>query len=453
MKNALWLLGLFAVACAIALLAGNNDGVVSVFWPPYRVDVSVNLALIALLGLFMALYLALRAMSFFLALPREAGRWRQRRREQALFGVFLDALAQLQAGRFSRARKLAEHALNLQDAWSGREERPAHATQLRVLSHLVAAESFQSLQESAGRDAHLQSLLATRTEGGGAGWQAALEGAQIRAARWSLDERDAPAALRRLDELPQGAARRVLALRIRLKAARLAGQAGLALDTARLLIRHRAFSESAAGSLVRSLASELIRGAHDPDQLRQVWKTLESAEREAPDLATQIARRLRALGGDAALARTWLEPIWQRMRKSPQSLDAHARAELVQALDEVDGAADALWLAEVEATQQEQALDPALLYLAGMACVKRQLWGKAQQHLRKAAPLLPQGELRRLAWTALAQLAEQRGDADGAAQAWKQAAQTPRRWPLLARREVASRPDRAGFPPAPRGLR
>ena len=423
MKSAFWLLGLFAVACAIALLAGHNDAVLSVFWPPYRVDASVNLALIVLLALFMALYLALRALSFFLTLPREAGRWRQRRREQALFGAFLDALAQLQAGRFSRARKLAEHALRLQDAWSEHEDQPTHAAQLRVLSHLVAAESFQSLQESAGRDAHLQSLLATGAEGGGAGWQAALEGAQIRAARWSLDGRDAPAALRRLDELPQGAARRVLALRIRLKAARLAGQANLALETARSLIRHRAFSESAAGSLVRSLAGELIRSAHDPGQLRQVWKTLESAEREAPDLATPMARRLHALGGDAALARTWLAPVWQRMRKASKSLDAHTRAELVQALDEVDEAADARWLAEVEATQQEQALDPALQYLAGKACMKRQIWGKAQQHLRKAAPQLPQGELRRRAWSALAQLAEQRGDADGAAQAWKQAAQ------------------------------
>lgn len=423
MKNAFWLLGLFAVACAIALLAGNNDGVVSIFWPPYRVDVSVNLAVMVLLGLFMAFYLALRAMSFFLALPQEAGRWRQRRREQALFGAFLDALAQLQAGRFSRARKLAEHALGLQDAWSAHEEKPAHAAQLRVLSHLVAAESYQSLQERAGRDGHLQSLLDTRTGGSGAGWQAALEGAQIRAARWSLDERDASAALRRLDELPQGAARRVLALRIRLKAARLAGQASLALETARLLIRHRAFSESAAGSLVRSMAGELIRGASDAGQLRQVWKTLEPNERDAPDLAIQLARRLHALGGDAALGRSWLAQVWQGMRKAPRSLDADTRAELVKALEEVDEAADAHWLAEVEATQQEQALDPALQYLAGMACMKRQIWGKAQQHLRKAAAHLPSGELRLRAWIALAQLAEQRGDADGALQAWKQAAQ------------------------------
>ena len=38
MRAALWLLALFGVAVAIALFAGNNQGTVTVFWPPYRVD-------------------------------------------------------------------------------------------------------------------------------------------------------------------------------------------------------------------------------------------------------------------------------------------------------------------------------------------------------------------------------------------------------------------------------
>ncbi len=421
MRAALWLLGLFAVAVAMALIAGNNQGVVSVFWPPYRVDVSVNLALIALTGVFLGLHAALRALSFFVALPHEAGRWRQRRREQAVFGAFLDALAQLQAGRFSRARKLAEIAMELQDAWAAHEQRPAHAAQLRVLSHLVAAESLQSLQDRSARDEHLQALMDLRTARPDAGLQAALEGAQIRAARWSLDDRDAQAALRRLDELPQGAARRILALRIRLKAARLAGQTALALDTTRSLIRHRAFSEAASGSLVRGLAIDLIRSARDAGQLRQVWKTLEPSERTAPELAVLLGQRMHSMGGEPQLTRVWLDPAWQQMLQAPQAFDPQIRRELVLALEGVDDSADTQWLARVEEAQLAQPLDAGLQYLAGAACMKRQLWGKAQQHLQKAAPQLPPGELRRRAWTALAELADQRGDADAALNAWKQA--------------------------------
>ena len=48
MRIALWLLGLFALASALALFVGNNEGVVTLFWPPHRIDVSVNLVLVIL---------------------------------------------------------------------------------------------------------------------------------------------------------------------------------------------------------------------------------------------------------------------------------------------------------------------------------------------------------------------------------------------------------------------
>jgi HemY protein len=86
----------------------------------------------------------------------------------------------------------------------------------------------------------------------------------MRAARWALEDRDARTALQRLASLPQGAARRTLALRIKLKASRHAHQTQEALDTARLLGKHRAFSAAAAQSIVRGLATELIRRGARP---------------------------------------------------------------------------------------------------------------------------------------------------------------------------------------------
>ena len=55
MKAALWLLALFGVAVAIALFAGNNQGTVTVFWPPYRVDLSLNLVLLLLFARLLSL--------------------------------------------------------------------------------------------------------------------------------------------------------------------------------------------------------------------------------------------------------------------------------------------------------------------------------------------------------------------------------------------------------------
>jgi HemY protein len=54
-----------------------------------------------------------------------------------------------------------------------------------------------------------------------------------------------------------------------------------------------------------------------------------------------------------------------------------------------------------------------------MACLKRQLWGKAHQLLSQAVLGLKDAGLQRRAWRALAQLAEERGDAVAAQQAYK----------------------------------
>ena len=80
------------------------------------------------------------------------------------------------------------------------------------------------------------------------------------------------------------------------------------------------------------------------------------------------------------------------------------------------------WLARIESAQQSQPRHAPLQFLAGMACLRQQLWGKAQSHLSQAVKGLDDPELCRQAWMALAELAEQRQDAQQALQCWKNAA-------------------------------
>ena len=49
MRAALWLIALFAVAVAAALFAGSNHGSVTLYWPPYRIDFSLNMVVLLLL--------------------------------------------------------------------------------------------------------------------------------------------------------------------------------------------------------------------------------------------------------------------------------------------------------------------------------------------------------------------------------------------------------------------
>ena len=78
----------------------------------------------------------------------------------------------------------------------------------------------------------------------------------------------------------------------------------------------------------------------------------------------------------------------------------------------------------MEAAANANPREPRLQYLAGMACVQRELWGKAQQLLTRAAPLLQDPQLRTRAWQRLALMAEHRGDMEASAIAWKLAAQS-----------------------------
>lgn len=417
MRSALWLLALFGLAVAGALFAGNNQGSVTLFWPPYRLDLSLNLVLLLLVAAFLFLHAVTRALAALFDMPRQALRWRTQQKERAMHASLLDALSHLLAGRFIRARKSAEAVLQQEASLTAGGQTPANAGQLRAFSHLLAAESAQALQDRSGRDEHLQQALdqASAREA-----QEMRDGALLRAARWSLEDREPEAAMQWLKGLPQGTARRTLALRTRLRASRQAGRAGEALETARLLAKHHAFSPVAARSIVRGLAIDLLNGAYDVAQLQRAWQSLEPGERTIPEVAIHAAQRLAALRGDAHLARDWLLPVWEAQGELGDALRVKLVCALEDGLDSVDGG----WLARIESAQKSRPRDPTLQYLAGMACMKRQLWGKAQQLLTQAALGLQDPKLHRNAWRALAELAEQRDDAPAAAQAWKRAAGT-----------------------------
>ena len=423
MRATLWLVALFAVAVAAALFAGNNQGTITVFWPPWRLDLSLNLVLLSLALLFTTLYAALRGLSALAALPRQAQRWRLQKKERAMHGALLEALAQLTSGRFLRARKSADAALEQEQSLAADHASLPQAESVRVLANVIAGDASHALQDRSARNQHLEQALASVANPAGELSQELREGAQLRAARWALDDQEPEDALERLSALPQGAGRRTLALRIRLKAARAAQRTQDALETARLLGKHRAFSPTATQSIVRGLASEVLRNAHDVEQLNASWEALEAAERDMPELAILAAKRLAELGGEPTQVRRWLEPVWTQLIEQPGSLAEVDARRLVRTLETALDTLDASWLARIETAQKSNPRDVRLQYLAGVACVQRQLWGKAQQLLTQAAPRLQDSALRASAWRHLAQLAEQRDDAEAALQAWKRAAQ------------------------------
>lgn len=427
MRAALWLIGLFALAVSGAWLAANNSGTVAIFLPPWRIDLSLNLLLLALLLLLGVLLLAQKALSALWSLPREARRWRLQQKERAAHAALLEAYAQYIAGRYLRARKAAELVLAREDALRDVAEHPlGHATALRAVAHVIAAESAHALQDKGLRDQHQAQAASEAAQAASTERQALQEGLALRAARWRLDDHDAEGSLEQLAQLPGAVARRTVAMRIQLKAARLAGQTARALETALLLAKHRAFSPAAAQSLVRSLVLELMAHSQDEKAFEQLWLSLPEAQRALPELVVQASQRWLALGGEPARARAWLKPVWEAQLAATPPAPLAERARVTEALEatlrEAASPDARAWLARIEAAQRARPSDPLLQFLSGMLCLRHQLWGKAQSLLGQSVKALGDTALQRRAWVALAELAEQREDAEAALQAWRQAA-------------------------------
>lgn len=439
MRFALWLLGLFALASALALFVGDNEGVVSLFWPPHRIDLSVNLALLLLLLLSALIWLCARALGALLTLPRAARRWRALQRERAMSQHLVEALANLLAGRYLRARKQALAVLAHRELLEA--QAPGNAlTPWVAMTHVLLAESAHALQDKALRERHVAQAMAAA--GDPRGGNVIAEAVHLQNARWALEDRDGGRALSLLDELPPAVGRRTMALRWRLRAHRTQGDADGALGAGRLLAKHHAFERGAAAAILRSLVMARLAQAHDAGQLERVWRDLDEAERRWPEVAASGARRMIALGGAPARALEWLEPAWSQM-VGQSEVDAdwpiERRVALVDtALDCLAGAAGAAttlgaddahatlgkaWLARFEQAQRQRPGDAVLRYAAGLACHGQGLWGMSQQLLTSTAQAsaLPD-HCRARVWRALADLAERRGDTAAALDAWKRAA-------------------------------
>ncbi|MEY4562490.1 MAG: hypothetical protein RLZZ618_1767 [Pseudomonadota bacterium] len=412
MRAVIWFILLFVVAVVAATTMGANDGLVSFYWARQRVDISLNLFLIALVAICFIVVSVIQAINALVGLPKRAHEWRVARRDRTAQAALREALAQYFGGRYSRAHKAAQRALVIQ------ADTPdlIQDNEFTVLGHLLAAGSLHKLQDRARRDEQLSAALELSSRSALA--RPAEEGARLLAAEWALDDRDASRAIELLAELPPGVARRTHALRLKLQATRLAHQPHEALKTARLLAKHQGFSKSAAQGLLRALAFESLEGARDADQVRRVWQALDAADRRDALVASRAAGRLSAYGAHNE-ARTILRPFWERM----SSLTDDDRFGLSEALVvSIDGIGTD-WLLRLEEAIRAQPRDAAIAHAVGTAFAERELWGKAKVLLEQAAASaeLPLNA-RRHAWLLLARLANEQSDTERAARCYETAA-------------------------------
>lgn len=412
MRSVIWFVLLFGAAVVAASTLGANDGLVSVYAGTWRFDVSLNLFLLVLVVGCFAMVSLIHAANRLIGLPERARLWRVARRERTAQAALRESLAQYFAGRYSRAKSAAQHALAIQ------EDTPElkRDAEFSVLGLLLAAGSAHRLQDRKQRDEHL--TRAFELAQGQASARTAEEGARLMAAEWAIDDRDAQRSLQLLSDMPPGVVRRTQALRLKLQAARLGQQPHEALKTARLLVKHQGLSKAASQGLLRSLAFECLDTAHDIDQLRRTWQSLDVVDRRDNFVAARAALRA-AQFGSSDDARNWLRPGWERIEDTSDDERAALSYALVCGIDGIG----ADWLPRLESAQSAFPREAAVAHAVGTALAERQLWGKARQLLEVAAAdaNLPIAA-KRMAWLTLARLAEKEGQSDRAASSYRNAA-------------------------------
>lgn len=412
MRMIIWLLLVSMVAVLAATVLDANDGLLSLYWQGWRIDVSLNLFVLGLVTFSLLAYLLMRGIDNLWNLPSRAQQWRTTLRDKAAQSALREALSLYLAARYAKAHKSAQKAVAI---YQDTPDLPSDHG-FTALAHLLSAGSLHRLRDKTQREHHLRLALDHSRLSGKL--KPTEEGARLLAAEFAVDDRLPHRAMQEIAALPPGVARRTQALRLKLSAARLAHQPMEALKAARLLAKHQGFAPDIAQGLIRSLAREVLKTARDAEQLSSVWAGLDPAERADPYIVADAARRMSELG-QPATARQWLSPLWDGIEQRPQD----TVQVLAEAMRQCLSGLDASWLPRLDKVAQSALRMPALGLCVGLALCERQLWGKARTFLLSAAndeQLDQEGQ--RLAWRALAQLAEQENRPEEAMVYWKAAA-------------------------------
>jgi HemY protein len=377
MRLFLWLLSIFATAVVVAVAARFNPGNVVLFYPPYRVDLSLNLFLLLALLTFVLIYFVLGAIRLTRELPSRVAAYRKEKREREGNRALRDALKSLFEGRFGHAEKAARRAGN----------NPDNAG----LAALIGARAAHRMRQSERRDAWLAQIQEDH----------ALKTARLMTSiELLIDEHQPALALDGVKELTASGTRHIHALRLALKANQRAGNWPEVLRLVRLLDKRKAL-HPALSQRLRELAYDdlLSRPAQDAESIRRVWATVPADDRVQPFVAMRAARAFNACGSheearavvERALAAEWDDRLVRAYRESAAP---EGSPELLAQIERCEG-----W-----ANQRPD--DAELALTLGTLCLKQKLWGKAQWHLEHALSDTTEPGMRREVHLKLAQLHE-----------------------------------------------
>ena len=375
MRWVFWILGLFALAVGAALALRFNTGYALLVWPPYRVELSLNLLLLLLFFGFAAIYLLLRFVFVATELPQRVREFHERRRRESSRQAMLDALHAFFEGRFGRAEKSAAGAID--------------AGETPALGAVLAAHAAHELRRYDERDAYL--VRAGQLEPKEATMRIVAQAGML------LDQRRFQDALITLKALPE---RHTAALRLELKAQQQAKNWEQVVTLIGQLERRGVFDAEQARQLRGyAQAENLKRKALDEHSAAECWQKVPADQKRDSKVAAAAVQCFVSVGSYAQAAQI-----------VEQALESQWDSELVGLYGECVGADALRQIERAETWLRANPRDAVLLLVLGKLCARQELWGKAQSYFEASISVEPTYS----AHLALAELHDRLGNVDAA---------------------------------------
>lgn len=385
MRLFLRLIFLFLIASGLAIAMRWNVGNVVLFYPPYRVDMSLNFFMVALFVLFFVLYGATRLVVTVQTIPGRIAAYKLARRERKSNQALRDALKAFLEGRFSRVMRVCKRAIAL----------PENAN-LALLLGAIAAHKMRLSKQSitwlslVKEDAKFNTARLTTT------LALAVED------HASLD------ALAALEALDKHGIEYVHTQGLALKANQQANNWPEVLRLVHSLDKHQALRADVSLHL-RGVALLNILSSHQGDakSFESVWKRIAAQDKIIASVAIQgaiIFNRYGMYDQSCGVISDALEKTWDA-----KLLMAYAELAAPQGTDTLLNQ-----IKNAERWAQLHTADAQMMLTLGQLYLKQKIWGQAQQYLEQALLCSTNVDCERLVHFNLARMYESLGQNDNA---------------------------------------
>lgn len=356
MKALFWFIAIACIAVVLSLADKFNNGYALFIYPPYRMEMSLNLFAFLLIGGLFLIYGFTRLAIHTLQLPAKVREFRSKRKEAEAHRIMIEGLRAFLEGRYAKAEKSAVKAMDL-------GEEPG----LNAIVAAYAAHQLRQPEKSQNYLAHVETLMPEETV------------AQLMAQAEILLERHQPHdALIVLKILKDKAGLHTAALRLKLKAYQLIGNWEELLKLLPLLEKRSALEPLQIEQLkVRAYMENLRAKANDVDILKAYWQKMPNADKARAGVAETAARNFINLG-EHAIAYQIIE----------RNLQHEWNSVLVDLYGNSSPGKDVI--KQIERAEEWLKLHPqdsGLLLTLGRLCFHQELWGKAQSYLEASLAL------------------------------------------------------------------